>query len=98
VVLVHQAGRDRLGREVGAVDGEVVIGLGLERAHRSGSKVRSILAFALDTDSSVVEYTIFSAACQSRAYCRVRRQVGLGCAVSRCAWSPKTIVSYIRRP
>jgi hypothetical protein len=55
----------------------------------SGSKVRSILAFALDTDSSVVEYTIFSAACQSRAYCRVRRQVGLGCAVSRCAWSPE---------
>ena len=34
MVLVHQAGRDRLGREVRAVDGEVVISLGLQLAHR----------------------------------------------------------------
>jgi hypothetical protein len=37
----------------------------------SGSNVRSILVLALDTDPSVVGYTTFSAACQSRAYCRM---------------------------
>jgi hypothetical protein len=40
----------------------------LSRRTRSGSNVRSIRVRALDTASSVVEYTILSAACQSRAY------------------------------
>lgn len=34
VVFVDQPGLDRLGREVGAVDGDVVIGRGLELAPR----------------------------------------------------------------
>ena len=62
----------------------------------SGSKVRSILAFALDTDSSVVEYTIFSAAGQSRAYCTVCGGRSGSVARSLGVRSlQKTIVSYI---
>jgi hypothetical protein len=71
VVLVHQSGSDRLRREVRTVDGEVAISLGLSLRTASGSKLRSILVFVLDTDARVVEYTIFSAAWQSRAYCRM---------------------------
>jgi ubiquitin C-terminal hydrolase len=49
---------------------------------------------ALSTDFSVVEKTIFSAACQSRAYCRMCG----GTSGSVSAVSQKTVVSCIRRP
>ena len=60
----------------------------------SGSKSRSIRVLALDTVSSVVEYTILSAACQiSREVPHDGRLVGDVRPVSQ-----STITSYIRRP
>ena len=41
-----------------------------------GSNVRSILVLPLETDSSGVEYTSSSAACQPRAYSAVSRFAG----------------------
>ncbi|CAM5268727.1 hypothetical protein STENM327S_07810 [Streptomyces tendae] len=72
-----------------------MIGLGLELARRIQIEgPLDPVVFALDTDSSVVEYTTFSAACQSRAYCRIlQRQVGLGV---RGLQKPVTLI--IRRP
>jgi hypothetical protein len=91
VVLVHQAGRDRLRGEVRAVDGEIVIGLGLELAHRvrvEGPLDPGLLARHRLQRRGVDDLL---AACQSRAYCTMCG----GASGSVCAVSQKTIVSYI---
>src|SRR6266516_182313 len=59
----------------------------------SGSKSRSIRVLALETASSVLEYTTLSAACQSFAKsCMTGRW-----SAKVCAPSQATITSYIRR-
>ena len=60
----------------------------------SGSKSRSIRVLALDTASSVLEYTILSAARQISAKSRMTG----GWSAREGAVSQATITSYIRRP
>jgi hypothetical protein len=60
----------------------------------SGSKSRSIRVAAVDIVSSVLEYTILSAACQISAKSRMTRDW----SAKVCAVSQGTITSYIRRP
>ena len=64
------------------------------RATASGSKSRSIRVLALDSASSVVEYTTLSAARQSSAKSRMNG----AWAASVDTVSQKSITSYIRRP
>ena len=60
----------------------------------SGSKSRSMRVLALVTVSSVVEYTILSAACQIAA----KSCVTGSSSANVCAFSQTAITSYIRRP
>jgi hypothetical protein len=94
VAFVDQPGPERLGGELGTAHGEVAGRRAFSRRTASGSKARSIRVLALDTVSSVLEYTTLSAACQSRA----KSSVTGDWSARVCAVSQKTIVSYIRRP
>ena len=64
------------------------------RRTASGSNSRSIRVFALVACSSVREYTILSAACQTVAKSRTNP----GSPANAVASSQYTITSYIRRP
>jgi hypothetical protein len=95
VALVDQPGPERLGA---ASSGPPTIMSRPADAFifrtASGSNSRSIRVLAVDTASSVPEYTILLAACQSSAKSRIRGD----CSAREWSFSQPTIVSYIRRP
>jgi hypothetical protein len=63
VALVYQPGPECLGGEVGPPTPMSRSACVFSRRNASGSKSRSIRVLALATASSVLEYTILSAAC-----------------------------------
>ncbi len=87
MALVDQSGLERFRGEAGSADA-------FSCRTPSGSKSRSIRVLALDTVSSVLEYTILSAA---RHICAKSCTKG-GWPTMAGAVSQKTITSYRRRP
>jgi hypothetical protein len=94
VAFVDQSCLERLGGESGTAQDEVASGCFLQLENRVRSNSRSIRVLAVDTASSVLEYTIFSADCQIAAKSRMTAD----CSAKLGSVSQPTIVSYSRRP